>query len=71
MPTVEGQPPRAIVAEMIAVAEDGLVAVNGQEVKWSRDVGTWVANNGVVDVPVPQEAADAITERAKELGVDW
>lgn len=81
LPTQDNMPPRATLMQDVpaeTVPEDvrELVEETGIEMKavarelvtWSRDAGTWLDQSGV---PVPQEVADAITEHAKNLGVEW
>ena len=67
LPTEEGFPPRAVVAEQMAMTPIGLVAEGGAMLTWSADVGTWVAEGGI---PVPEELGAAVTERCRELGVE-
>ena len=74
LPTIEGLPPRAMLGEVIATAEDTegeeevqALAMMGVLATWSHDMGTWT----VEGMPVPQELADRITEHAKDLGVEW
>ena len=66
-PSETGVPPRAVIAEEIAMTPVGLVAENGAIVTWSADIGTWVAEGGI---PVPEEVGEALTERCRELGVE-
>lgn len=71
LPTEEGQPPRAIVADaddlQRAQEPDEPVEVSGCLAVWSRDAGCWM-NEGM---PLPPELGDAITAHAKDLGVEW
>lgn len=68
LPTVEGQPPQAILATAMAITPEGIAVLGGSEVHWSSDTGAWVAEGGI---PVPNEVGEAITAHAKELGVEW
>lgn len=62
LPSVPYTPPRACVGRHIpGVGLVGPVAI------WSHDIGTWVMEG----VPVEPDLAEAITEHAKDLGVEW
>lgn len=73
LPTEEGLPPRAMVGQPVKGLmqnEDGELAIAegiaGELCTWSTDTGAWMANG----VPVPTVLGDALTQRAKELGVE-
>lgn len=65
LPTEEGQPPRAILANGEIVRR---AMLTGSIVTWSRDLGAWVSTEGM---PLPPDLGDDITEHAKSLGVEW
>lgn len=70
MPTEPMKPPRAIVGEF-EHDEDGYPSfAMGIEVIWSSDRGEWLCGN-CGRAHFPQELQEALTERAKELGVEW
>lgn len=62
LPSVPNMPPRAVVGQDIGFG------VVGQVATWSHDVGTWLFPDGQVPVP---ELAEAMTQHAKNLGVQW
>lgn len=71
MPTEEGKPPRAILYSMpVETIEDAraLSTVEGALATWSRDMGVWQMPDGTI---VPEDIGNAITEHAKNLGVEW
>jgi hypothetical protein len=65
LPTEENVPPTAILIMGMALTPDGLVPM-GEAVTWSQDMGTWMREEGT---PVDADLGKAITEHAKELGV--
>lgn len=85
LPTVEGVPPRALLLgegcpldSAEAAAESDAEAVGwGEGVRfefaqgvmatWSADVGCWT----LAGMPLGAELSEAITERAKQLGMEW
>lgn len=76
MPSEDGVPPRAILftapqMRKIEVA-DGVEAIalelSQGTVTWSRDLCAWISERGTA---VPTVLGEAITARAKELGVEW
>src|SRR3954464_5352813 len=73
LPTEEGLPPRAMVGQPVAGIVEGpdgepavAEGIAGELCVWSADMGAWMANG----VPVPTVLGDALTQRAKELGVE-
>lgn len=64
LPTEEGKPPRAVLFE-------GEIGEIGDEIKgamatWSNDNGAWMLG----DIPAPPELGEAITNHARNLGVE-
>lgn len=84
LPTEENMPPRAalyinetlgpedVPDELKEEAEDlgavAFVALSKKMVSWSNDTGMWLWEDGL---PVPADLGEAITEHAKNLGVEW
>jgi hypothetical protein len=66
----DGQPPRAALSQIIdaRVGDDGELMVGSATAlaTFSNDTGTWM----IGDQPLPEEVANQITERCKELEVE-
>lgn len=75
-PTEADRPPRAVLFRPPQIVEVDLgdghtvpaLEIDVGDVTWSRDLGAWVASNGQ---PVAPPLGDLITQRAKDLGVEW
>lgn len=68
MPTEEGKPPRALLAQDIVEVDGGMMAVGvAVQAVWSSDSGAWFVDGE----PIDPEIGEAITNHAKELGVEW
>lgn len=69
LPSEQGSPPRAILGEY--EEEDDVPGlgepVQGMLATWSQDLGVWMIGPN----PLPNELSDAITDHAKNLGVEW
>lgn len=63
LPTEVGMPPRALLFEGEMPTGD---EARGMVTTWSADLGTWVMDS----MPVPEPLAEAITQHAKNLGVE-
>lgn len=71
LPTEGNRPPRAalLTEEVVVETEEIIMAMaSTTEVTWSRDTGTWEFDDGT---PVHPELGEAITDHAKDLGVEW
>lgn len=73
LPTEEGKPPRAILMSLDMQQPESendpvMIQLTEKHVQWSFDTGAWMDDGGI---PAPQEISDAITEHAKNLGVEW
>lgn len=72
LPSEPLKPPRALLFKTPAGEEEPELGpptgeFEGAMVMWSRDVGSWLTEEGV---PVPTGVAEAITEHARNLGVE-
>jgi hypothetical protein len=75
LPTEAGYPPRALLRTAEYESEEDVPdssVEEGEEIEgalalWSRDLGVWTVGG----VPVPEDLGEAITEHAKDLGVEW
>jgi hypothetical protein len=73
MPSEPNKPPRALMIAgmvLLRVDADGQphVGLLGNLLTWSSDQGAWLNEDGG---QVADELGEAITARAKELGVEW
>jgi len=80
LPSEENMPPRAMLFRQIEGElpeelkaqldeEAGMIqVVESTMVTWSNDSGTWLQMDGT---PVSPDVGEAITQHAKDLGVDW
>jgi hypothetical protein len=67
LPTEEGLPPRALVWPESMQTDPGKIPLDASVLVWTADVGGWTMQG----TPVPSELGDAITQHAKDLGVEW